>query len=227
MALQTAEEYREALRFFEPILQVQKSADTPLFVNLAICFRETSQFDKAESCYLTAIDREENNLELLRDLAKMFSDASLEAQARSYLEKFLSVKREHIKRAMAQYDSPDISISSIEGDGQDPFHIPKLLLKPKSRRGGRRNESDTVVHEPLRDQFLEMEALTGRIQADDAEAKREWMSLAKDLFANFVNVRVFYPDRRYERFFGFSREARMKAIRMRPEDVNNDLFQGT
>ena len=228
-SLQAVGQFSEALRYYRYIEQSEEAVDDVLNCNLAACFRGLGEVDKAETYYQAVIEEDENNLEQLRDLAKMLHDAGLTDRAKPYLEMLITRKRALLKAMEHSHHNRDMPIASIEDD--DPFDIPQFLIRPKRRRGRRpRRNRDPLQHEKLRPQYLEMVTLREKIQDGDFEARLMWMELASDLIDSFTNMSVFYPDRRYERFFGYTQEARLWALHSKPNEMEigtKDPAKGT
>jgi general transcription factor 3C polypeptide 3 (transcription factor C subunit 4) len=227
-ALRDKKLFTEALRFYEPLKNIEDELDSSFFAHLASCYRHIGKLDLAEACYRTLISYNDSDLKSRRELIAMFHAADQEERATPYLKE-LADKRRKKYRPMRTVDGRDDRLAFTEPGTIDMDDViqsieleDEMNKLGKRRKRWRRRQNEDDDQEDLRPNFLRLKELRTLLEAGDETAKQTWMSTARTLLRRFRETRVFFPYDRYVKFFGYSTEAKAKAIRSKAKQQEID-----
>lgn len=206
-------------------------------VNMATCYRETSQYDQAEECYCIVIKKDGSNLTARKELIKMFDDANMPERAASYIKDLAFRRGKKFRPIEGVLGRPrrhsrvvnDDSILSTElgdSDIQTLLQTP-LSAKPKPRKRHYWHEDQ----EDLGPVFDRLRNLRDSYRSGDISARTEWIEIVQPLIPRFRQTRPLYPHERSTKFFGYSKEAKAWATRLKTpftagEDCERKLHVG-
>ena len=230
-ALQSTGFFREALRFYEPIQQVDSLSADFCYSGMASCYRGLGMFDQAEQCYRVLIESDETDIEALQAVIKMYHEARLPHRAIPFIKE-LHVRRPggHELEPERRVPAADEPINSIDDDEWIPeFFQPDPPKKPeyRRRRPYKRLTIVTAQQEDLSNQFHGLHQLEAQLASGDKAARIQWIEAAAPLIERFRSVKLLFPDDRTNRFFGFSKEARKFAgLKRKQQEEAQPEFEG-
>ena len=206
--------FREALRYYEPLQQVNDYVDSFFLSELASCYRETGLGAEADACYKQIIGSDSGNLQSRNQVAKSPLDTRAD-------QRELRVGSEVVARDRHKTWRRNRPKNSKRSGGRTLLQTSEGTILPKSpyaQQGAKQFttkksqvEEDEVFALFARRQSLERNV--GGFQLGD----REWRAATKSLLDIFRENKVFYPFERHQRFYGYSKEARAMASRSRHE----------
>lgn len=97
-SLKAAGQFKEALRYYTPLVDSSEGQDTPLFIAAGECFQIGGDLDRAEECYRGAIAADEKNVEARVKLAKMLEDIGEADEAFRYINEAVALGRDASNR---------------------------------------------------------------------------------------------------------------------------------
>ena len=234
-ALRIAENYQEALQFYEPLQQVENLPPDFYHSGMASCYHSLGLVDQAEQCFRLTIDADETNLDALRDLIRMFVEAGRPDRADPYVKELASKRPRARQLAQTQAaDAADLPIDSIEDlaeealevDDDHAYVLDEIYAASKSRKKkGSHHKGKTASQKrpqkgpkpPVPEdkdfvpQFLELHQHQQRIAAGESEAKADWLEVSRPLIERFKASRALVPLDRHIKFMGYTAEARELA----------------
>ena len=211
-ALQTAGFHQQALRFYEPLQNIDEVSPDFCFSGMATAYRALGLFEQAEECYRILIESNEDDVGPLQEVIQMFNDGGQPYRSIPYVKQ-LAVRRRRVPEPVRQEElnPEDQPMDSIEVDDQElPEFLRSIQKKAKIRRGWRVRRRFEMIpqQENLEPQFLLLHELQTQLEAGDETALTDWLAVAEPLVERFRHTRLFFPADRHYRFFGYTREAR-------------------
>ncbi|KAI9724803.1 MAG: hypothetical protein M1812_000079 [Candelaria pacifica] len=219
-ALQNEGFAREALKFLEPLQQVEGHAGTFLYLSLGSCYYAAGLIDEAEDCYRTVTESDEENVEARVQLAIICEKHGKPDQAFTYLNQFITISRRDAE------NQSRIQQGSSSKPGKPRKSLPKLrpgAEPPLAKSNDAQSTSEQVETDIVEDDrghnvkvlYTKMQGLHDQMRAGDASATAQWMEAASTLIEDFRSCRALYPLDRYMRFFGYTSNARKKSSQTR------------
>ncbi|KAH0538778.1 hypothetical protein FGG08_004666 [Glutinoglossum americanum] len=207
-ALNEAGFYKDALRFYEPLINMDEYPDLEFYFQLADCYRSAGLSKEAEECYQTIVANDEENIDARVSLAKLYEDQNMPEQAYAYVNEIILLRRQDkgtpIKRTDphggADWPAPAKRASRIKRAG------PPLVTREQRR------ENERIRDENVRALYKKFQYLHTRARAGEDQVLAEWMECSSDLIDDFRNSRVFYPYDKHIKFLGYSSAARKRAL---------------
>ncbi|KAI9873850.1 MAG: transcription factor TFIIIC subunit tfc4 [Pleopsidium flavum] len=220
--------YHEALRFYEPLQQVKDYTDTSFFIAMAMCYRAIGLVTEAEDCYQTIIEHDEGNVEARVHLAKMFEELGMPEQAFTYVNEVILLGRQDMEPT-----KKDRRVAAAAAAAADDSVMPTMLAHRISRSGGRRptNSLSAVEKDALerthdnsiRMLHLRLLGLQEQMLAGNEESTAQWLDAARDLILDFRSIKLFFPWDKYVKFYGYSKEARRKALKPKTSEAIDEM----
>ncbi|KAH0559240.1 hypothetical protein GP486_004247 [Trichoglossum hirsutum] len=220
-ALNEAGFYKDALRFYEPLVNLDDYPDLEFYFRLAGCYRSAGHSKEAEECYQTIVANDEENIDARVSLAKLYEDLNMPEQAYAYVNEIILLRRQDkgtpTKRADHQgggdWFAPARRASRIKRTG------PPLATREQRR------ENERIRDENVRALYKKFQYLHPRARAGEEQILAEWMECSSDLIDDFRNSRVFYPYDKHMKFLGYSSAARKRALEgyRKRENILNDM----
>lgn len=193
--------------------------DTSYLADMAICYRAVGESTEAISCYQTIIDNGGNTTDAQVQVARMCEELGIDIN--SVKGRSLAVVE---SRESNQTSKVRVPQKSNDAGGLDPEEfamiVPRLTRRPiRDIRALEESMMKQAKAEDAHTLFLQMQKIKETAREDDLGHKFQWMLAAETLIQDFQSERLFFPWDRYVRFYGYSKEARKKALNMRPADV--------
>ena len=220
-ALRTQGHFREALRYYEPIRSSDTQLDRQFFRDLLQCYRELGMVEEVEECWrILARSRQgDSDLAGRHELIRFLIEAGQEDRIAPYQAELAWKRRRKFKLMTGlNHRDSDLSLETPSNDMEllddnlhskcDPYANP--IPGTQGRRKGvmpSLEEQEDV--EPI---FAIMRDLKARLDDGDAEARTRWKRHAYSLVEVFRQATVFFPYDRNVKFFGYSAEARQRAM---------------
>ncbi|MCJ1479050.1 transcription factor TFIIIC subunit tfc4 [Lambiella insularis] len=198
--------WHEALRFYDPLQQIEEHADSSYFNDMGLCYRALGLYDEAENCFRVIVDNDNCNTDALLKLATMFENAHLPERAAQYVDKIIALKRERAPNQQSVQRSSGSTLSlrseplgpSMSSPRQAMLH-PRPARKPArvpaAQRLSSRQISRAQTQERIQLHYLELRAFREQYENGASGAKAEWMETAKVLIDDFRRKKAFFPAR--------------------------------
>ncbi|KAK2070596.1 hypothetical protein P8C59_005080 [Phyllachora maydis] len=171
----------------------------------------------AEECFIAAIEDDEDDIEALVELAKLYeAEEAAEGREQAFLlvNEALNLEAqrssgpdgaegENRRRRRAAVRSKTKLARAVQADGRPKDrgrYRPKRLLNQKLRLQQEREAMEEVGH-----RFRQMEGLRGAMAQQDEGAMQAWMGMARELIEDFRSFKQLYPWEKYVKFMGYSK----------------------
>lgn len=233
--------HAQAVRFFEPLLRVQRNSDIHVMMRMAQSYHLLGALDRAVGIYQNAVKVKPHNTDVRIELARVYEQMGETAKAFEHVAAVIKMGREDIvkkaKLAMHKPRDPsparpiveEAAAEEDEGDEEDGLFVPSTVKPqkpPRSRKAADKRTSTKPVNiapkrtEPdrvytLETMYARLQALTADMRADDEEPLMEWISVAQHLVDAFKQAKVFFPTETYVPFLGYTAEAKRRAVKSR------------
>ena len=218
IALLAQEKYHEALRFFEPLLCVREYMMLPCLQGMATCYRVLKQYDEAEDSYLAISQYEGAHRSALIQLAKMFEDADMLDRASPYISEIIEIDRQDMMNPNSDESALNVSTKQPKTQMLGSRAIPSMLeplAPPKPSKKTIKDVREMTRYEDLRVAFLQMQILKPQVDIGNEASKHEWMRLAKILIDDFRKRKLFFPQDKSVKFFGYSKGTKFHTIKLK------------
>ena len=206
-ALRRLDYFHEALRYYEPLQQVDNYADGTCLHEMASCYKAVGLKAEAEECYTMIIRDDPQDHEAHVRLAELRGSDSTEQRHMVAVQRRKSRRRTEAEKS--KYSKKAAFSDSVRPTIQ-AFPRRRQQATKRSAIEDRPKQSVEEVHS----MFLkrrQMSEYSRSIRGSD------WMTVTESLLQNFQNNKVFYPFDRHHRFYGYSKEARALASRSKHE----------
>ena len=215
--------YQNALSFYQSVKRVPGLATASVYIQMAKCFKGNGLEFKAEECFQTAIQVDENNIEARIELAKMYEALNQQEQAFIFINEIIAINR----REESQNISPRKPRRQYRKKGALPLPAPPpessndqsfvSIKRPRTYKPRRladpaeRVKEETARADQLQRRYLTLQREYERMRVGDGTSTQKWMEAAKDLVDDFRGCKAFYPWDKFVRFLGYSRDARIQV----------------
>ena len=215
--------HHEALRYYEPIQAVESYSDLQLYFRMAISYRATNFYDKAEQCYRVLLGLEPMSIDVRADLARMYEEIGRAEDAYACANEVIHLTRQRRKRATQDEGGMEVA-SENEAEtfvlpGRPiPLQEDTLVTHTLATR-----RAAVTIHQQLEDmeqatatakvEYGRLQLITKAMRESDEAASEEWLDTAQALILNFRAQRIFYPLEKFIKFRGYTKEARRRALR--------------
>ena len=182
---------------------------------MAKCYRELHLYDDAEECYVAISQYDEAKRSALIELAKMFEDATMLDRANPYISEIIEIDRQELLNPkngeiVLTPSMEDPSTHSLGSRATSNMLEP--TAPPKSTKKAIREVREMTRYEDLRVSFLQMQFLKPEVDTGNEMSKREWMRLANTLIEDFRKRKLFFPQDKSVKFFGYSKGTILRSI---------------
>ncbi|KAI9851300.1 MAG: transcription factor TFIIIC subunit tfc4 [Thelocarpon superellum] len=222
-ALQVTGHHHEALKFLEPLQQIDGYPDAQLYLQMATSYRGIDLPEKSELCYKTVIEHDERNIEARVHLARLYEELDMPEEA-------FTLANEVLQLTQQDGDTPDTRSRAGHRAGARTGALLPTASKASQRtpRKPRMTAEETEEREAARVEAMQMQhaqvqSLQDQMRAGDESATIDWMRGSKVLVQEFRSARVFFPWDKYVRFLGYSREARKRALKSKGNETVTDM----
>lgn len=223
-ALKEFDLHAEALRFYVALQYNPEYADTNLYMDMGDCYAACGNSEEAESCYLTVVDYDPQNVEARTNLAKYYESINMLDQAFKYIteaaelgrsEAMPSRRRGYVNKVGAlaeEYREAEAEGYAREADGSARIGEDVSLIDTyRDIEADTSHEKSTANVQYLYGKMLELQPA---MRAKEEDAVEAWLDIADAMTREFRSNRIFFPLQRKMAFLGYSREARKKAGRL-------------
>lgn len=225
-ALSEQELYQEALRFYEPLQQVDYCTDASFFMAMAQCYKAMGLTNEAEDCYRTIIEQDERNIEARVHLARLLEGLGMQEQAYRYVNEAMTLGQPHeeledkaietTQPGQSDVDSALPAMLAFDHSRGSRRPRTRLSVKDKEDQERRRAEEIQLYHQGLM-------ALREPMLGGEAHATLRWREAAGELIRDFRSNRAFYPWDRATKSHEFSKSARRKILKTRDRENMEEM----
>lgn len=199
-------DFMEALRYYEPLQQVDGCVDVPYLFEIASCYRALGRETEAKNCYKSIVEIDGGNYEARLRLAdghdvEDMTQCSPQDLSQTYVPNHPRTwKHMGIKHAR---------------QGKSAMSLAPRAAHPSSRRLA---DEELQVHErEIYGLFTHQQSIGKAISKGDGVHSMEWLAATESLLQDFRENKIFYPVDKHHKFLGYSREARLIAARTKSE----------
>ncbi|KAI9678836.1 MAG: transcription factor TFIIIC subunit tfc4 [Caeruleum heppii] len=220
-ALQETDHHYEALKFYEPLQQLDDYTDLQYYFRLANSYRACGNTSQAEQCYKTVVENDETNLDARAQLAQLYDQLGRLEEAFAYASEVLLLTRqaeEAQKNTKRRKDAGGAPVTSTFLPLNQAAPHKRRQKNPNSLTASERQEQDKAQAEVTYVQYARLQDLRERMQYQDDAATMDWMETAAALIMDFRSVKTFFPFDKYIRFLGWSPEAKKRAMKASKHD---------
>ena len=227
-ALKNAGLLENALRYYSPLQQTDDYADTSYYVAMGECCMALSKFEEAESCFLTVVEYDPNNVESRVQLAKLYEHIGMTEQAFKYVTEAVQLGRQESGRQRRRKDARLEQLArEFQTEEVSPNEATPLTgAAPSARRTttlpsrrGEDLEPEWQRTEHIQFLYSKMMQLQPKMKQGDVDATEDWLDIADALLRDFRSNRVFYPLQRRMVFSGYTRETQKKNGRQKNKTI--------
>ncbi|KAI9806066.1 MAG: transcription factor TFIIIC subunit tfc4 [Piccolia ochrophora] len=211
----------EALKFYEPLQQIDEYPDPEFYSQLGKAYRMAGLPLEAEQSYKIIIENDAKNVDARVQLAKVYEELNMPEKAFSYVSEVLLLRQ----------DEPEIprrgrkaSLMRKGSRQKAQKKMPRKVKRATPREWSVKQKSaEEIKQERLAQKRAQFEAtrmhfgilqgLEDQMRRGDSEAARKWMEIAALMIHDFRSCKVFFPFDKYVKFLGYSVEARKRALR--------------
>lgn len=198
--------WHEALRFYDPLQQVEEHTDSSYFNDMGLCYRALELYDQAEDCFRIIIKNDKCNTDALFKLATMFENANMPDRAAQYVDEIIALKRERTQRKRNVRLSSGSILSTpgkplglaVPASGQamlDPSPARKQARLSAVKRVPNRQLLQAQTKDRIQLHYLELRAFKEQYESGSIGDRAEWMETAKVLIDEFSKTKAFFPVR--------------------------------
>lgn len=186
--------------------------DTSYVSGLASCYRALGLNTEAMFCYETALNSDETSTDAQLQLAKIHEGLTISDRAGAN-GKGLVFEHAVKPRRPGKVVIPK-RLNMVSASDSAPFSmiVPKLARRPIKDNALEKSMKEQAKAEEAYTLLLQMQKIKETAQNGDLGHKFQWMLAAKTLIQDFQSERLFFPFDKYVRFYGYSKEARKKAL---------------
>ncbi len=203
--------YHEALRYYEPLQQLSEYEDVSYLLEMANCYREVGLTAEAENCYSTIIDIDHGNLEARVQLKGMSRGLTAPRHGFLELDEAVTVSQHKARRPTGTREAKRSKKATVS------LPWSKTMLVPGPERQLAKQQKKRAQEEDIQVLFQRREKLMEQARQGDESFKTQYMAILKSLYEAFRDNKVFYPLDKHHRFYGYSKEARLLAMKPKHE----------
>lgn len=191
---------------------------------MAECYKAVDLSAEAEDCYQTVIHNDNSNIEARVQLAKMYEELGMSEQAVVYVNEVIAMGRvEILSKASKKGRRPKAAGATVQEPSTPTTNANDPIRQQPHSSTGQTEEREKVKEESFHMLYSQMQALNEGLRLGDEQATTEWMKMAGILIQDFRSNRVFFPFDRSVRFFGYSKEARTKALKPKANQAVEEM----
>ena len=222
--------FEEALKFYEPMQHHPKNQDSSYFTSMAVCYEASGLYTDAAESYQTALVHNSANTHAQIQLAVLCQELGIPDLAHVESNDEIPARisaRQRSKKSNKMRSSSELSEALTMQ--QPPL---TMIAPPTTFRKPKRVSIVREIREQAEERdcyalFDRMETLAERARGGDPDSRAEWMSAAKQLIDIFQSERAFFPNEKYMRFYGYSKEARRKSLNAKYEISTRENLAAT
>lgn len=239
-ALNEAKEHLEALRFYEPLLQIKAFRDHAFYVGAGTSSYICGKTIQAMECFEGALAVDEKSIDARTYISKVHVQEGDKEKAFKFADEAVQLARAALpKTDRRKYEKKEqrLSREAAEAALKEANRMagPRPKRSRKRKRGGAAEEAGDDVEaqvpipgrkpksrvivpagidegERVRQLYDTLEYNSEAMRAGNEVAKNIWIDCAKDLTDTFIKVKVFFPADPNERFMGYQPKRRTKRL---------------
>ena len=216
--------HNESLRFYEPLQQLSDYTDASFFMDMAECYKALGLNTEAEDCYQTVIHNDNDNIEARVQLAKMYEELGISERAVVYVKEVIALGRaEVVSKPQKRSRRPKFAGATVAEPSAPTAISSGPICQQFIDSAGQTEEGEKKKAENFHVIYSQMQGLMPGLRTGEEQATTEWMKLANILIQDFRSNKVFYPPIKYMRFFGYSKEARTKALKSKASQAIEEM----
>ena len=179
---------------------------------------------EAEDCYQTVIHNDSDNIEARVQLAKMYEELGMSERAVVYVNEAIALGRVEMASKAPKRSRRPKTARAIVMEPSAPTSIASGPIRQQSNHSvGQKEEGEKIKEHNFQKLYSQMQDLMGDLRLGDEQATVEWMKVANILIQDFRSNKVFYPIDKYMKFFGYSKEARTKALKPKASQAVEEM----
>lgn len=186
--------------------------DTSYIAGLACCYRAIGLSTEAVDCYAAVNNSDETRTDAQLQTVIIHEELIISDRAGANGKGLVFDDVLKAKRPGKVVIPKPLSITSASDSAPFSMIVPRLARRPikdivleKSMKGQMKTEDACTL-------LLQMQKIKETAQNGDLGHQFQWMLAAKTLIQDFQSERLFFPFDKYVRFYGYSKEARKKAL---------------
>lgn len=208
------------MKFYEPLQHLPSAQDSSYFTSMAACYEASGLYEDAVESYQTALVHNSANADAQIQLAILCQERGIPNLAS------VESNDETPARIPPWQRSQKSNGFKFGGELSEALALKQAPLTMITPRPPFRNSKKVSMVREVREQAEErdlyalvnrMEILAERAGEGDCDSRAEWMSAAKQLIDIFQSERAFFPNEKYMRFYGYTKEARKKSLNAKYE----------
>lgn len=186
--------------------------DTSYVSGLASCYRALGLNTEAMFCYETALNSDETSTDAQLQLAKINEELTISDRAGANGKGLVFEDAVKPRRPSKVVIPKRLSMVSASDSAPFSMIVPRLARRPIKDNVLEKSMKEQAKAEDAYTLLLQMQKIKETAQNGDLGHKFQWMLAAKTLIQDFQSERLFFPFDKYVRFYGYSKEARKKAL---------------
>lgn len=177
---------------------------------MAKCYRAVGLTAEAEDCYNTVIEIDHGNLEASVQLARLGKGHDMHPHGLLNFEEVLTVNQHKARRPTGDKEARRPKKATVSS-----WKDTTLLSGPV--RQSAKKQKERAQEEDVQTLFQRRQDLMAQARMGDEDSKAQYMAALKSLNNIFRDSKIFYPFDKFHRFYGYSKEARLLAIKPKHE----------
>lgn len=186
--------------------------DTSYISGLAFCYRALGLSTEGIDCYETAINCDETSTDAQLQMVKTNEELSSSGKADRNGKGPLFDDALNLKLSGKVVTPKRLSMASASDSAPFSMIVPRLARRPIKDITLEKSVREQTKAEDAYTLLLQMKKIKETAQNGDLGRNFQWMLAAKTLIQDFQSERLFFPFDKYVKFYGYSKEARKKAL---------------
>lgn len=186
--------------------------DTSYISGLAFCYRALGLNTEGMDCYETAINGDDTSTDAQLQMAETNEEFSSAGKADRNGKGSLFDDALKLELSSRVVTPKRLSMASASDSAPFSMIVPRLARRPIKDIALEKSVREQTKAEDAYTLLLQMKRITETAQNGDLARNFQWMLAAKTLIQDFQSERLFFPFDKYVKFYGYSKEARKKAL---------------
>lgn len=190
---------------------------------MAFCYKSLGLYSEALNFYQKSVNSGEDVIETQLLVNKMCKEFDVPDGSWPILKALdnvaKSVPRQFNRGKVINLSSAALTISSIPFTIITP-RLPRLIARnnaiERAREEKIRDENSSII-------FTHMQELSEKARSGDVKSLSQWMNAARTLISDFQSQKLFFPNDKYIKFYGYTKEARRKSFIMKTEHNSREI----
>lgn len=186
--------------------------DTSYIAGLACCYRAIGLSTEAVDCYAAVNNSDETSTDTQLQMAKIHEELIISNRTGANGKGLVIEDVLKPKRPGKVVIPKRLSMTSASDSAPFSMIVSRLARRPIKDIALEKSVREQTKTEDACTLLLQMQKIKETAQNGDLGHKFQWMLAAKTLIQDFQSERLFFPFDKYVRFYGYSKEARKKAL---------------